>query len=385
MREPQELFPTHDGVELFYRRWPAEADRRAARSCCSTAATSTAPDGASRRRARPARFRFYAWDARGHGRSPGAVATARASTPRCATWRPSSPHRAPRRHRRRRIWPSSRRASARCWSRPGRTTTRRRSAHGARLAGLQGEALRALRAAGLALMHKLRGNFFVNSYVKARFLTHDPERIASYDADPLITRDLGQHPARPLRDRRTGGGRCPRDHRPDAAADLRRRLGGASRSRSTGSSRTSAAVKERHILPASSTTRLARRTANVASPMRAVPAGAAFRAAGDRAALLDADRAGYTRDEADRLRAPLPRCRRAASTGRRRASACARRPLVGGHRARPRTGFDSGSTLDYVYRNQARGAAGSARLIDRQYLDSIGWRGIRQRKLMSRS
>ena len=35
---------------------------------------------------------------------------------------------------------------------------------------------------GLALMHKLRGNFFVTSYVKAKFLTHDPERMASYDA-----------------------------------------------------------------------------------------------------------------------------------------------------------------------------------------------------------
>ncbi len=35
---------------------------------------------------------------------------------------------------------------------------------------------------GLALLQKLRGNFFVNSYVKAQFLTHDPPRIASYDA-----------------------------------------------------------------------------------------------------------------------------------------------------------------------------------------------------------
>ena len=46
-----------------------------------------------------------------------------------------------------------------------------------------------------------------------------------------------------------------------------------------------------------------------------------------------------------------------------------------------RTGFDSGSTLDYVYRNQPRGAGPLGRLIDRNYLNSIGWRGIRQRKL----
>ena len=31
---------------------------------------------------------------------------------------------------------------------------------------------------------------FVNSYVKAKWLTHDPERIASYDTDPLITRPI---------------------------------------------------------------------------------------------------------------------------------------------------------------------------------------------------
>ncbi|WP_455217123.1 bifunctional alpha/beta hydrolase/class I SAM-dependent methyltransferase [Kaarinaea lacus] len=43
------------------------------------------------------------------------------------------------------------------------------------------------------------------------------------------------------------------------------------------------------------------------------------------------------------------------------------------------SGFDSGRTLDYVYRNQAKGVTPLGRLIDRQYLDAIGWQGIRQR------
>lgn len=43
-------------------------------------------------------------------------------------------------------------------------------------------------------------------------------------------------------------------------------------------------------------------------------------------------------------------------------------------------GFDSGASLDYVYRNQAGGRWGVGPLIDRGYLDAIGWRGIRQRK-----
>jgi hypothetical protein len=45
------------------------------------------------------------------------------------------------------------------------------------------------------------------------------------------------------------------------------------------------------------------------------------------------------------------------------------------------TGFDSGSTLDYVYRNTPSGVTPLGRLIDRNYLRAIGWIGIRQRKL----
>lgn len=43
------------------------------------------------------------------------------------------------------------------------------------------------------------------------------------------------------------------------------------------------------------------------------------------------------------------------------------------------SGFDSGRTLDYVYRNSARGQGPLGRLIDRHYLNAIGWRCIRQR------
>jgi ubiquinone/menaquinone biosynthesis C-methylase UbiE len=46
-----------------------------------------------------------------------------------------------------------------------------------------------------------------------------------------------------------------------------------------------------------------------------------------------------------------------------------------------RTGFDSGMTLDYVYENRARGLTPLGRFIDRAFLGSIGWRGIRQRRV----
>ena len=44
-------------------------------------------------------------------------------------------------------------------------------------------------------------------------------------------------------------------------------------------------------------------------------------------------------------------------------------------------GFDSGLSLDYVYNNQANGKMGIGKMIDRGYLDAVGWRGIRLRKV----
>lgn len=43
---------------------------------------------------------------------------------------------------------------------------------------------------GLGLMQRIRGLFYVNSYVKGKFLSHDPERIASFEQDKLITRQI---------------------------------------------------------------------------------------------------------------------------------------------------------------------------------------------------
>lgn len=44
-------------------------------------------------------------------------------------------------------------------------------------------------------------------------------------------------------------------------------------------------------------------------------------------------------------------------------------------------GFDSGLSLDHVYKNQPAGELFLGKLIDAGYLGAIGWRGIRQRKV----
>jgi SAM-dependent methyltransferase len=96
-----------------------------------------------------------------------------------------------------------------------------------------------------------------------------------------------------------------------------------------------------------------------------------------RASLIHADREGYTKREYDRLSKPSgnlqwPMLRLAMKTVGR---------LSQGVRLGWKAGFDSGVMLDYVYGNRPQGITPLGRLIDRAYLDSIGWRGIRQRKI----
>jgi SAM-dependent methyltransferase len=100
------------------------------------------------------------------------------------------------------------------------------------------------------------------------------------------------------------------------------------------------------------------------------------RPAGDRSALLDADQGGHTRTEYDRLRAPG--CAKWAVV---RGAMTTVGRLSDGVRLGYASGFDSGATLDYVYENRPRGKTLLGRMIDRGYLNSIGWRGIRQRKV----
>ena len=97
--------------------------------------------------------------------------------------------------------------------------------------------------------------------------------------------------------------------------------------------------------------------------------------------LLDADRYGYTRNEYDRLSEPLPWYSPSGLGYRlQRLGMQTLGRLSRGVRLGWRTGFDSGKTLDYVYENQPQGALLLGKWIDRAYLNSIGWRGIRQRR-----
>jgi SAM-dependent methyltransferase len=56
--------------------------------------------------------------------------------------------------------------------------------------------------------------------------------------------------------------------------------------------------------------------------------------------------------------------------------------LSDGIRLGNRFGYDSGVMLDYVYKNRASGRFGVGKLLDRVYLNAVGWKGIRLRRAL---
>lgn len=235
----------------------------------------------------------------------------------------------------------------------------------------------------LKVMQWLRGNFFVNSYVKAKFLTHDPERIASYNNDPLITRPISvnillalyETAERIVADAQAiqvptqlliSGDDWVVHHLPQY--QFLASLG--------------ASIKEVHLLAGFFHDTFGEKDRALAIAKARDFIEQLFTESPPRENLLDAHLAGFTKREADALAEPLlPSSIRGCYWSATRFWLKVFGHLSEGIRLGHETGFDSGSTLDYVYRNQPSGITPLGKLIDKNYLNSIGWRGIRQRKL----
>lgn len=236
---------------------------------------------------------------------------------------------------------------------------------------------------GLRLLQKWRGNFFVNSYVKAHYLTHNQERIASYRTDPLITRAISVRILLGLYD-------AAERVVADAAAittPVQLLLAGKdwvvhAAPQHEFYNRLGSSIKERHILPGFYHDALGEERRELA--LREIRRFIAQRFATPRS-TVDLSRAhlhSASRREADELATPLSpwTLRGAYWAGLRRLIHLGRR-WSQGLKLGVETGFDSGSTLDYVYCNQAQGTNAWGVFIDRAYLNAVGWRGIRQRKV----
>ncbi len=380
----EHTFSTHDSQALFYRHWAATMPRRGviilfhrghehSGRMAHLVDELNLPD-----------FDFFAWDARGHGKSPGP----RGFSPSFATSVRDvqtftqflcAKHELAEKD----IYVIAQSVGAvliSTWVHDYAPLIR-----GMTLASpaFKVKLYVPFARAGLALMHKLRGVFYVNSYVKAKFLTHDPLRIASYETDPLISRpiavnillDLYSYAKRIVADAQAihvptqmlvSGNDWVVHRKPQE--DFFTNLSSAHKSMEVLDGFFHDTLGEKDRAGAVASIR-----ANVLELFEQAPKIADLR---------EAHLRGFTHEESRQLSSELstlsPRgiywdlTRAGLKFGGRFSSG-----IKLGHA----TGFDSGSTLDYVYRNKATGTSAVGKLIDRTYLDSIGWRGIRVRKI----
>jgi alpha-beta hydrolase superfamily lysophospholipase/SAM-dependent methyltransferase len=229
----------------------------------------------------------------------------------------------------------------------------------------------------LRLKQQFIGPGFVKSYVKAKMLTHDPVEAAKYDADPLIFRQIAVNVLIGLHD---AGTHLLADAGAIQVPTLMLSAGRdwvvSLKAQRDFFNRLSSPMKRMHVFPAAFHAIFhEKERAQVVERARDFLIEQ-FARTPSKTSLLEADEYGHTWEEHERLKlrgSPhFALVRAGMKTGGR---------LSEGVRLGWRTGFDSGLTLDYVYENEPRGATAVGRLIDRAYLNSPGWRGIRQRKV----
>ncbi|MEM7060941.1 MAG: bifunctional alpha/beta hydrolase/class I SAM-dependent methyltransferase [Pseudomonadota bacterium] len=232
----------------------------------------------------------------------------------------------------------------------------------------------------LDLWLKVRGDYTVQSYVQPSMLTQDADRAKSYATDPLITPTIS---ANVLMDLHETAKRVVADA-PAITVPTQILIAGSDSvvkkpPQDRFFNKLGANFKDRHVYPDLRHDILGERDRGQVMTDIKRFLTQCFNRTIDAPALQNADRRGYTKAEADRLAAPagpLQSVVWAAMRGIIRLGGKLSEGIRLGHEA----GFDSGSMLDYVYRNKATGAGPIGRWIDRIYLNSPGWRGIRQRR-----
>ncbi len=237
---------------------------------------------------------------------------------------------------------------------------------------------------GLRLLQKAKPLAAIRSYVGGRLLTHDPVEARRYDADTHISRQISVRVLLDLHDTSTrlladaGAIRTPTLVLA-AGSDAVVRRGPQQQF----FERLSSPIKHFDVLAGSSHAIFHERGRQaVFRKVKNFLDDAFAHAPESPRELLAADQRGYTCREHDALHRSLGllSAKKVSFTAQRLGLGSMCR-LSDGVRIGHRTGFDSGESLDYIYENTPRGVTPLGRLIDGQYLNAIGWRGIRQRRI----
>jgi alpha-beta hydrolase superfamily lysophospholipase/SAM-dependent methyltransferase len=229
--------------------------------------------------------------------------------------------------------------------------------------------------AGLRMATKLMPRFEVKSYVRSGMLTHDPEQGKLYDNDPLITRGVSGKLLVDLFDTARRVIQCARFiHVPVLILSAEKDWvvsNAAQKEFFSALSQSSAGTLSRlvefknffHAIL------FEKERSKAFGEIRAFikSTSTESKLSPPQGALLELQ----TTSTMEQITFGLQRMSM-ATLGRR---------LSKGIELGHRTGYSSGETLDYVYRNQPDGFGPFGRAIDRAYLEAIGWRGVRERRV----
>lgn len=233
---------------------------------------------------------------------------------------------------------------------------------------------------GLRLLQKLRKRSFLSSYVKSKMLTHDPEQMQSYDADELITRDIAVNILLGMHDLST---RIVADAGAITTPTLILSAGSDWVVKNAVQiefyKNLTSPNKEMEIYSGFFHAILYEKERDRAFAKAREFIRDAFEQQTDRSFLLRADRTGHSREQHLGLRLPASPFK-ALYYGLQKALMWTLGRLSDGIRLGWETGFNSGDSLDHVYANRAHGKTPLGRIIDRVYLDTAGWRAMRERQ-----
>ena len=382
--EQQKMFISHDGCQLFYRYWPAVASQSSSKAIvlfhrghehsgrmAHLADELELPD-----------FHIFAWDARGNGQSEGE----RGDAPNFATLIKDAncfiEHIIEEYSLNMQdiaiIAQSVGAVIASAWVHDYVPNIR------ALVLGSPAFSVKLyvpFAVSGLNLLYNLKGNFFVNSYVKPNLLTHDANRADSFNKDPLITRPIS---VRLLLDLYAVADRIVKDANA-ITVPTQLLVSGSDfvvrrKPQKAFYDNLGTIQKEFHILPKFYHDTFGEKDRNMAIARARQFIQGCFANQPNVPLLTNADRVGYTRMETDRLALPPSGWIKPWYWQFVRSTLKYASKMSDGIKLGFETGFDSGSTLDYVYRNEPSGTSKLGRFFDYLYLQSIGWRGIRQRK-----
>ncbi len=384
LKESQNWFVTYDGIKLFYRTWMPEKQANKAVILFHRGHEHSGRLADLVQALQLEDTAFFAWDARGHGQSPGERGYAESFS--CLV------------------------KDADCFVRyivcqhniPMENIVVLGVSVGAVLVSAwvhdYAPTIRAMVLAApafcvklyvpfalplLRIYQKLRPKSFIKSYVKANMLTHDPVEAERYNKDPLISRSIAVNILTDLDD-------TSRRVIADAGAIVTPTLLLVAGSDWVVKS----SVQKKFFAGLSSSAKQLQeypgfyhaiyhekdRDKPIAHTRQFIEE--IFRKGQSLPDLTSADKSGYTKKEYDYLSKPIQAFSlKSISYGVQRFCMSTLGKSSQGIRIGWETGFDSGQSLDYVYENRVRGNNFIGKTLDRTYLNSIGWKGIRQRKV----